>query len=133
MRRIVLVGMCSVVLAAVVLAVGASASPRDDVFRGSWTSIDIDGSHQTLKIRGSGQSGHHAIVLVDDSATTACHGSPARFKGSGLVDGDRLLMTGTLTCMPGGNRLRGRTFLGFVYDPGAETLSDDSGVTWYRA
>lgn len=133
MRRIVLVGMCSVVLAAVVLAVGASASPRDDLFGGSWTSIDIDGSHQTLKIRGSGQSGHHAMVLFDDSATTACDGSPARFKGSGLVDGDSLLMTGTLTCMPGGNPLRFRVSLGFVYNPETDTLTDDSGVTWHRA
>jgi hypothetical protein len=133
MQRIVLVGMCSVVLAAVVLSVGAWASPRDDVFRGSWTSIDIDGSHQTLDIQGSGQSGHHAMVLFDDSATTACQGSPARVQGSGLVDGDSLLMTGTLTCMPGGNPVRGRTSVRFVYNPGTDTLSDDSGVTWYRA
>jgi hypothetical protein len=133
MRRIVLVGMCSVVLAAVFLGVGAAASPHDDVFQGSWRSIDIDGSHQTLDIQGSGQSGHHAMVLLDDSATAACQGSPARFQGSGLVDGDSLLMTGTLTCMPGGNPLRGRTSLGFVYKPGTDTLSDDSGVTWYRA
>jgi hypothetical protein len=133
MRRILLVGIFSVVLAAVVLGVGASASPRDDVFRGSWTSIDIDGSHQTLDIQGSGQSGHHAMVLFDDSATVACDGSPARVQGSGLVDGDSLLMTGTLTCMPGGNPLRGRISLGFVYNPGTDTLSDDTGVTWHRA
>jgi hypothetical protein len=50
-----------------------------------------------------------------------------------VVEGERLLMTGTLTCIPGGNPLQGRTSLGFVYDPGTDTLSDDSGVTWYHS
>ncbi|MQA91669.1 MAG: hypothetical protein GEU90_15830 [Gemmatimonas sp.] len=133
MRKIVLVGMCSVVLAAVLAGVGASASPSDDVFRGSWTSIDIDGSHQMLDIRGSGQSGHYAMVLFDDSATLACDGSPVRFQGSGLVDGNSLLMTGAITCIPGGNPLQGRISIRFVYNPGTDTLTDDFGVTWYRA
>ena len=133
MRRIVLVGMCSLVLVAAVLGVGASASPNDDVFRGSWTSIDTDGSHQTLDIRGSGKSGHYAVVLFDDSATRSCHGSPARFQGPGLADGNSLLVTGTITCMPGGNPLKGRISIRFVYHPRTDTLTDDSGVTWYRA
>ena len=133
MRRIVLVGMCLLVLAAVVPGVGASASPGDDLFRGSWTSIDIDGSHQTLDIRGSGRSGHYAVVLFDDSATVSCHGSPARLQGSGLAEGNTLFVTGTLTCMPGGNPLRGRISISFVYNPGTDTLTDEFGVTWYRA
>jgi hypothetical protein len=133
MRKIVLVAICSAVLTAVALGASAAASPRDDAFRGTWTSIDVDGSNQTLAIQGSGQTGHHAMFLFDDSATTACDGSPAHLQGSGVVEGDSLVMIGTLTCMPGGNPLRGRTSVGFVHDPGTDTLSDDSGVTWYRA
>ena len=133
MRRIALVGVCSLVLAVVVLGVPASASPRDDVFRGSWTSIDNDGSRQTMDIRGSGQSGHYAMVLFDASATASCHGSPARFQGPGVADGNRLVMTGALTCKPGGNPLKGRISIGFVYNPATDTLTDDFGVTWYRA
>jgi hypothetical protein len=133
MRRIVLVAMCSLVLAAGALGGGASASPTNDVFLGSWISIDTDGSHQTLDIRGSGQSGHYAVVLFDDSATVGCHGSPARFQGAGLAEGNSLLVTGTLTCLPGGNPVKGRISIRFVYHPGTDTLSDESGVTWYRA
>jgi hypothetical protein len=133
MRRIVLVGMCSVVLAMVVLSAGASASSHDDEFRGSWTSIDHDGSHQTLDVRGSGQQGHYAMFLFDDSATVACDGTPAHVQGSGVVDGNRLVLTGPLTCTPGGNPLPFLISFGFEYDPGTDTLTDDSGVTWYRA
>jgi hypothetical protein len=133
MRKIVIVALCSMVLGEFALGVTAMASPQGDVFRGSWTSIDIDGSHQTLDVEGLGRTGRHAMFLFDDSATTACHGSPAHLQGAGVVEGERLLMTGTLTCIPGGNPLRGRTSLGFVYDPGTDTLSDDSQVTWYRA
>ena len=41
-------------------------------------------------------------------------------------------MTGTLTCMPGGNPLRFRISVGFVYDPATDTLTDEFGVTWFR-
>lgn len=92
--------------------------------------MDLDGSHQTLDVRGSG---HHAMFLFDESATTACNGTPAHVQGSGVVDGNSLVMTGPLTCVPGGNPLRGPVSLGFQYDPGTDTLTDDSGVTWYRA
>lgn len=125
--------ICSAVLGAVSLGAPAAASPRDDVFRGSWTSIDIDGSNQTLDIQGSGTRGHHAMFAFDDSATGACGGSPAHLQGSGVVDGHILVMTGTLTCKPGGNPLRFRIALGFHYHQGTDTLTDDSGVIWYRA
>jgi len=89
MRKIVLVGICSVVLVTVPLGAGAWASPHDDVF-GAWTSIDTsDGSHQTLDIRGSGRSGHRAMVLFDDATSGACSPSPASVQGSGVVGGDR--------------------------------------------
>src|SRR6185436_9480971 len=61
MRKVVVVAICSLVLAMVALGSAAGASARNDVFRGFWTSVDLDGSHQTLDIRGTGQSGHHAM------------------------------------------------------------------------
>ena len=133
MRKVVLVAICSLVLAGVAMGAGAAASPQDDVFRGSWTSIDNDGSHQTLDIQGSGRGGHHAMFYFDDAATGQCDGSPAHAQGSGEVDGNTLVMTGTLTCMPGGNPLRFRLSITFEYDPGTDTLTDDFGVLWHRA
>lgn len=132
MQKNLLVIACSVVLAAAALGSPTAASPRDDEFRGTWTSIDIDGSHQKLDIGGSGRRGRHSMFLFDDSATTACGGSPAHVVGSGVVDGNRLLMRGTLTCKPGGNPLGGRTSIRFVYRPATDTLTDNSGVTWHR-
>jgi hypothetical protein len=133
MRRIVFVAICSVVVAAMSLGVAAGTSAPGDVFQGIWTSIDLDGSHQTLDVRGSGQQGHHAMFLFDESATRNCNGTPAHAQGSGVVDGNSLVMTGQLTCVPGGNPLRGPVSLLFQYDPGTDTLTDDSGATWYRA
>jgi hypothetical protein len=114
-------------------AMSFSAGPRGDVFQGTWTSIDLDGSNMTLEIRGSGQEGHHAMYLFDDFTTGACNGAPAHVQGAGVVDGNSLVMTGPLTCMPGGNPLQSPVSLGFQYNPGTDTLTDDSGVTWYRA
>lgn len=134
MRRIALAGICSVILLALPIGVGAWAYPQGDAFQGSWTSIDIsDGSHQTLDIRGSGRSGHHAMALFDDATSGACRPSPARVQGSGVVDGNRLQGMGTLTCRPGGNPLTGRIPLGFVYHPRTDTLTDDAGIRWHRA
>lgn len=50
-----------------------------------------------------------------------------------MVDGDSILMRGTLTCQPGGNPLHGRISVVYVYDSATDTLTDDSGVTWSRA
>ena len=96
------------------------------------TSVDIDGSSQQLRISGSGQ-GRYGTVLFDDSASQACGGAPARFVGSGSADGTTLQMTGTVVCLPGGNVLGSRITLSFVYSPTTDTLTDESGVVWYRS
>ena len=103
-----------------------------DVFHGTWSSTDLDGSHQKLSIRGSGP-GIHAMRLYDDSASVACDGFPAHVQGTGSVEGNSLVMTGTLTCQPGGNWLADRISLSFTYSPGTDTLTDESGVTWVRS
>ena len=132
MQKLLLVAISSMVLALVPFATDTVASASDNTFQGTWTSIDVDGSNQLLTIRGSGQ-GRLAMFLFDDSATTACHGSPAHLQGAGMVAGTHLHMRGTLTCMPGGNPLTGRVSLGFVYHSGSDTLMDDTGVRWHRS
>lgn len=97
----------------------------------TWTSIDTDGSNQTLTVTGSG-SRVYAMTLFDESASL-CEGAPALGKGSGRVEEDQLFMRASVACLPGGNVLRGVISIGFVYDAGADTLTDDFGVVWSRA
>jgi hypothetical protein len=49
------------------------------------------------------------------------------------VDGDSLVAVGVLVCLPGGNVLRERLAIGYQYDPGTDTLTDDFGILWHRA
>ena len=99
---------------------------------GTWTSLDTDGSTQTLSITGSGDK-VYAMVYDDESATGACNGAPARIVGPGFVDGNVVVFEGTLVCLPGGNPFRSRLTLGFGYDAGTDTLTDSFGIVWHRA
>jgi hypothetical protein len=110
----------------------AAAEGGSGTLAGTWTSIDADGSHQTLDITGAGNR-VYAMVYVDDAATGACGGDPARLSGPGFVDGDDVLMAAALVCLPGGNDFRGRLTVGFHYDSGSDTLIDDFGIIWSRA
>jgi hypothetical protein len=125
--------LCSITGAAVLL-VGVGAGPAEakqsGVFAGRWSSVDTDGSHQTLRITGSG-NGSYGMVLYDDAASV-CGGAPTLFVGSGHVDGDELVMAGALACQPGGNVLHGVVQIGYSYDAGSDTLTDFFGVTWTR-
>ena len=131
-------GRKAVVTAGAALVVGsmlvapATASAASDAFRGTWTSTDVDGSSQWLAIGGSGSAGLHS---VRGSSTTRPHrvcGLPASVAGQGSTAGDTLTMTGVLTCRPGGNPLRFRITVEFVYSPGSDTLADSFGVIWQR-
>jgi hypothetical protein len=116
------------------LVVGLSAPPAvaaQGELAGTWTSIDIDGSNQTLTITGSGTR-VYAMSLLDDSASL-CDGAPALAEGSGRVAEDQLFMRAAAVCLPGGNLLRGVINIGFIYDAGTDTLTDDFGVVWSRA
>jgi hypothetical protein len=112
-------------------AVGVAPAQAAGTYAGSWTAIDHDGSHMTLTIQGTGP--RYAVREVDDSATSACGGSPATVNGSGSVDGDWLVVHATLACTPGGNVLRFRVEIAFSYDAGSGTLVDNEGVVWSRA
>jgi hypothetical protein len=107
------------------------ASAASGPLAGTWTSIDIpDGSSQTLDIRGSGARVYSMLWL--DHGATACGGDPAQISGPGYPDGDDLIMVGALKCLPGGNFIRSRIAIGFVYDGSADTLTDEFGVVWHR-
>lgn len=107
----------------------AVAAPAGGI-NGSWVSVDHDGSNQTLQIMGSGA--FRSVQLYDDVATLACDGGPAYAQGAGPLDGDTLLAFVTVVCRPGGNVVRGRIAIEFVYDDASETLTDFSGVVWSR-
>lgn len=133
MRRLLLAAVGSVLVAiASVGATGHAVAAQDSVFAGTWTSIDTDGSNQTLRITGSGQ-GSFSVFYFDDSATSACGGAPAQLVGTGDADGDVLVTVGTIVCRPGGNFLRFRISVGYEYSAGTDTLTDDFGVTWSRS
>lgn len=118
-------------IAALALTPPASAAPGN--LAGSWTSVDVDGSHQTLRIRGSGKP-VYAMFFRDDFTSGACGGPPAKVVGHALVRGQELLMRGTLVCHRGGNPLPGeRISMGLHYDAGNDTLTDGAGVVWERA
>ena len=119
-----------------VLTVGSaglgSAASSQGPLAGTWTSVDTDGSNQTLDIRGSGRH-VYAMVYYDDAATSACGGDPAQVTGPGYPDGEHLTLVGALTCLPGGNFLRSRIAPGYTYDASTDTLTDDFEIVWHRA
>jgi hypothetical protein len=122
----------SAVLTLAGVALAGPASAAGGPLAGTWTSIDTDGSNQTLDIMGSG--GHvYSKIYVDEAATGACDGNPATITGPGFVDGDVVVLNGALTCLPGGNVFRSRITVGFVHDSSTDTLTDDFGITWHRA
>ena len=133
MKRAALSIVVSVVLAsAAAFLAPAAATAASGTLAGTWTSVDTDGSKQTLDITGSGRHAY-SMVYVDDSATGACGGSPARLSGPGFVDGSDVLMVASLVCLPGGNVVRSRLAVTFAYDSGSDTLADDFGIVWHRA
>ncbi|HET7821415.1 MAG TPA: hypothetical protein VFL10_07800 [Ornithinibacter sp.] len=107
----------------------AGAAAEASPFAGTWTSIDTDGSNQTMKISGS-TKGALGVRYFDDVATV-CGGDPARFAGTGRVDGDVLVADVLLVCIPGGN-VFGHITIEATYDASTDTLSDPSGVVWTR-
>lgn len=123
--------MCGGVLSALSFVAAPDVSAGVDVFDGTWTSTDTDGSHQVLTVRGSGP-GRRAVALSDDAASV-CGGEPARVSGSATVDGTTLVLRGAVTCHPGGNPFRGPVTITWVTGLTTGTLVDEFGVTWERS
>ena len=117
-------------LIAAVLAPPAAATSGD--LAGTWASVDLDGSNQTLQIKGAGDP-VYSMLLRDDFTSGVCGGPPAQLVGHAAVDGNVLFMSGTLVCLPGGNPLGSeRLFVSFEYDAATDTLTDFAGVVWER-
>ena len=62
MRRLALSIATLSMLFALVIEPTTAAAASKDVFVGTWTSIDADGSNQILFIMGSGARGRHAVT-----------------------------------------------------------------------
>lgn len=119
-------------LAVVGAVVAAPASAKSGDFAGSWVSVDLDGSNQTLRIKGAGNH-VYAMFYRDDRTSGICGGAPAKVTGRGVAEGDALASRGTLVCLPGGNPLPGqRVATEYHYHAGTDTLTDSWGVVWRR-
>ena len=117
-------------ISAAALAPPATAAAGD--LAGTWASEDLDGSNQTLEIKGAGNP-VYSVFLRDDFTSGGCGGPPAKLVGSAVADGDGLFAVGTLVCLHGGNAVPGeRIFFSFEYDAGTDTLTDFTGVVWER-
>lgn len=106
-------------------AVPASAASVADV-DGLWGGIDIDGSRQVMLIAGSDPASLGLLLL--DSDATICGGGPVLAFGSGSLSGDRVDATYGLLCF-NGTRVA-PVSIGYEYDAGTNTLTDDVGALW---
>ena len=131
-RRLTTLGAALSALAIGAAVIAAPASARPGNLAGTWVSVDLDGSNQTLRIRGTGNH-VYAMFYRDDRTSGICEGSPAKVTGRGVAEGNELAARGTLVCLPGGNPLPGeRIDVSYHYHPGTDTLTDSWGVVWHR-
>lgn len=131
-RRITTLGATLSALAIGVAVVAGPAAAKPGNLAGSWVSVDLDGSNQTLRIKGAGRH-VYAMFYRDDRTSGICEGAPAKVTGRGVAEGNELAARGTLVCLPGGNPLPGqRVAVHYHYDAGTDTLTDSWGVVWQR-
>ncbi|MGH2653172.1 MAG: hypothetical protein ACRDHV_02335 [Actinomycetota bacterium] len=130
--------MIIAVVSALLLGLGAwpaGAAPADP-FLGVWESVDIDGSNQRLSFGGGGTT--KQVNFRDDNATGGiCESGGGWFmaRGTGEVDGDTISgvwESENIRCQDRTNVTDDVDFE-FVHDPETDTLSDPSGVTWFRS
>jgi hypothetical protein len=130
-RRILTGGLALWLAVAGALAIAPAVTAAGSPFAGTWISIDSDGSTQALAI---GRSATPAVTYEDFFASTCeANGSPATHfvaTGRGFIDGDVLWVEfRNGGC---GRHKIGPFGLGYTYDGGSDTLTDDFGITWYR-
>jgi hypothetical protein len=134
--RLASIGLAAAItLSALTLAPPAVGTTTADPFGGRWESIDAgDGSYQTLRVRGAGVNGRHAVRLFDTAASQACSGEAASVQGTGSVSGRRMSFYFTIAC-PGSGKGPTTGLVGpivFRYHAGSDTLTDGSGTVWHR-
>lgn len=113
----------------------AVANVHVGTFSACWTSIDTDGSSQSLCIRAIGRNLFR--VNARDEGGTVCGdtGEATEFAvqitGSGSVNDDNVLETIiTYQCL-GGNNANGEVPISYMLNPDG-TLTDSFGVIWSR-
>ena len=132
MRRMLTGGLALWLVAASLLALAPTVAAAGSAFAGTWVSIDTDGSTQTLAI-GRGAT---PAVTYQDIAASLCAGDgvPSTHfvaTGRGTVGGDSMWVEfRDGRC---GRDAIGPFGLGFSYDSGSDTLTDDFGITWHRS
>jgi hypothetical protein len=109
-------------------------------FRGTWFTIDSDGSTVTMTVEVSGE-GVVEITALDDFASV-CSGAPSTMTGSGRLESETVLVipAPVLTCDDGteAQALSGPPpeellrDLSFVIDTENETVTDSLGSVWSR-
>jgi hypothetical protein len=131
--RRILTGVAAIWLAAsALLAMVPVVAAADPGFAGTWVSTDSDDSTQTLAI---GQGAAPAVTYLDFYASSCDNaGAPSTHfvaTGRGTIDGATLWVDfHDGRC---GRHAIGPFGLGFSYSDGSDTLTDDFGITWYRA
>jgi hypothetical protein len=132
----VLLAAASSLLIAAALVVGAAAAP--DPFKGTWYSVDTDGSNQTLHV-GGGPGGTYHVRYHDDGATVcgvdpvtdvilyAASGSGALTSAGNVLSGDVALY-----CFASPRLFYGNVTLTYSYNAGTDTLTDFWGIVWHR-
>jgi hypothetical protein len=109
--------------------------PPTSAFVGSWTSIDVDGSAQTMELALTDDG---AVQMdIHDDAGTVCSGAAATIVGAGRLGGDALIIAvESVTCDDGSEPLldldEEPLDITFIHDPARDVLADDIGVEWSR-
>ncbi len=122
------------IMIAAVLVVGAAAAP--DPFKGTWYSVDIDTSNQTLRIGGGPGSSYHARYY--DEGASVCGWIPGASgpaaSANGSLSATGLVLSGSLPvyCLTSPRTFYGDGSFTFTYDPGTDTMLDSWGVTWHH-
>ncbi|MDH3944268.1 MAG: hypothetical protein OEV06_09275 [Anaerolineae bacterium] len=132
-RPIVIIVIVLLLSAVLVTSVGADRDP----FRGSWTATDIDGSSMFMNIGGGG--GMYRLFLYDDGGTVCNAADPFEFaasaRGMGSASGANSISGSwdVVVCYysPAEVVLEDVPF-SFTYLPGADQLTEPSGVVWSR-
>ena len=131
MRRTLTGIMAAWLAVAGLLAVVPGVSAADSAFAGTWISTDSDGSRQALSIgRGSNPAVTYLDFYANSCATAGARSTQFVATGRGTID-DTQLWVDFRDGGCGRHKL-GPFGLGFWYDSGSDTLTDDFGITWYR-
>ena len=131
MKKLVpLLASASALLVAAMLVVGAAAAP--DPFKGKWTSVDIDGSNQTLLV-GGGPAGSYHVRYHDDGATVCAADLSIAASAVGALgsSGDTISGLMPVYCLASPRYLYDLdSYFQYTYYPATDTLVDQHGTVW---